>query len=112
LGNCRRILCRDLPGYNEYASPVCQRLIPYIWAFCCDLTVSFYGITHYLDFKSVIDVLGSDWKEDKEAEEERFEAVTREAFNPPFPQPTGYMGNVTYTPATPILVPPSNNGYL
>jgi protein-S-isoprenylcysteine O-methyltransferase Ste14 len=26
-----RILRRDLPGYNEYASRVRQRLIPYIW---------------------------------------------------------------------------------
>jgi hypothetical protein len=63
------------------------------WTFCCDLTVSFYGITRFLDFKSVIDVLGPDWKEDKEAENEHFVAVTRESFNPPFPRPTGYMGN-------------------
>jgi protein-S-isoprenylcysteine O-methyltransferase Ste14 len=26
-----RILRRDLPGYNEYASRVRHRLIPYIW---------------------------------------------------------------------------------
>jgi len=26
-----KVLCRDLPGYNEYASRVRHRLIPYVW---------------------------------------------------------------------------------
>jgi hypothetical protein len=63
------------------------------WPICCDFTVTFRSIARGLDFRSVIDVLGSGWIEDKKAEDEHFVAVTRESFNPPFPRPTGYMGN-------------------
>lgn len=55
--------------------------------------MTFDGTAQGLDFKSVVAVFGDGWRQDVQAENERFEAFTREVFNPPFPQASGYMGN-------------------
>ena len=57
------------------------------------------GTAQGLDFNTVVSIFGPGWRENREAENERFMAVTRESFNPPPPQPTGYMGDaiITYT---------------
>lgn len=62
-------------------------------------TARFLGNAAGLDFNTVINIFGSEWKENIPAENEVFMAITREPFNPPPPQPTGYMGNkiITYT---------------
>jgi hypothetical protein len=58
-----------------------------------------WGTAQGLDFKTIVGIFGPGWRENREAENEIFMAVTREPFNPPPPQPTGYMGNaiITYT---------------
>ena len=57
------------------------------------------GTSQGLDFNTVVGICGPGWKENREAENELFMAITREPFNPPPPRPTGYMGNtiITYT---------------
>lgn len=50
-----------------------------------------------LDFASVVKALGSDWKEDKDAELQYLIAITRAYINPSFPPATGYMGNTVIT---------------
>lgn len=63
------------------------------WSFCCDFSVTFWGALDGLDFLSVTRALGANWKRDRESETARFLSQTMEAFNPPFPTATGYMGN-------------------
>jgi len=61
------------------------------------------GIAQGLDFKTVVRIFGPGWRENRDAENERFMAIAREPFNPPQPPPTGYMGNaiITYTTGLP-----------
>ena len=62
------------------------------WPFCCRLDAEFWGDIAGLDFKSVIDDLGSHWREDRGAEAQV--AMSRaEPFNPPPKPTTGYMAN-------------------
>lgn len=58
-----------------------------------------YGSAQGLDFNTVVSIFGLGWKENREAENERYMAIAREPFNPPPPQATGYMANsiITYT---------------
>ena len=72
----------------------------------CYLTADFKGFSAGMDFESVVSKLGPGWKRDKDAETERFIAITREPFNPPFRQATAPMGNVilVYGEATHRLV--------
>lgn len=55
--------------------------------------VTFHGVASGLDFKSVINIFGSGWKEDVAAENEARMAFTREPLNPSYPQATNFMGN-------------------
>jgi hypothetical protein len=57
------------------------------------------GTSQGLDFNAVTGIFGPGWKENRDAENQLFMAITREPFNPPPPRPTGYMGNtiITYT---------------
>ena len=57
------------------------------------LRVTFHGVDSGLDFKSVVNIFGSGWKEDVVAEYEARVAVAREPSNPPYPQATNFMGN-------------------
>ena len=57
------------------------------------LDMTSWTVTKGLDFASVVQALGPDWKEDKDAEVQYLIAMTREYFNPPFPAATGTMGN-------------------
>jgi len=72
----------------------------YLWprgtadqALLCYLDATFQGFASGMDFDSVVARLGSGWHRDAKAEQDRFMAVTREPFNPPFPTPTAPMGN-------------------
>lgn len=85
------------------------------WPFCCRLDVEFWGDIPGLDFKSVIEDLGSHWREDRRAEAQV--AISRaEPFNPPPKPTTGYMANtiVVYEsyPATRISLEFDSAGHL
>jgi len=75
---------------------VVRQLNPY-----CDVRIDASSDMQELSFKSVVGALGSDWVEDKNGETEDFISVTREIFNPPYPNSTGYMGNAFITYKTP-----------
>jgi hypothetical protein len=64
------------------------------------------GAATGLDFNSVVGIFGADWKENREAENEIFMAITREPFNPPPPKPTGFMGDAIITIRG--VTPPTN----
>lgn len=57
------------------------------------------GTAQGLDFNTVVGIFGPGWRENRDAENERYMAIAREPVNPPQPQPTGYMANsiITYT---------------
>lgn len=61
------------------------------------LRINMYGITEGLDFKAVTGIFGEGWTENRQAENDKFMAITREPFNPPPPPATAYMGNAIVT---------------
>jgi len=72
----------------------------YLWprdaadqALICYLDADFRGFASGIDFDSVVARLGPGWRRNSKVEQDRFIAVTREPFNPPFPTPTTPMGN-------------------
>jgi len=67
-----------------------------------DLNVQ--GTTAGLDFKSVTDVFGANWMEDKPAELNLYNSIVREPWNPPPPKATAYMGNSIIKYFTPTSI--------
>jgi hypothetical protein len=62
------------------------------WPFCCRFDAEFWGDIPGLDFRSVTQLLGAGWKEDRMAEAQA--ALSRaEPFNPPPPPVTGYKAD-------------------
>jgi hypothetical protein len=63
------------------------------------VSVTLSGTSPDLDFKNVLEIFGAGWQRDRGLENQRFEAIAREPFNPPPPQSTEPMGNaiITYT---------------
>jgi hypothetical protein len=77
------------------------------WPFCCRFDAEFWGDIPGLDFRSVTQLLGAGWKEDRMAEAQV--ALSRaEPFNPPSRPATGYKANaiILYEsdPATRIVL--------
>jgi len=66
---------------------------PDYWKICCKMDVQFNGIFKGLDFVSVTNALGPDWKRNPIAEGPRI----REFATEPIPPITAYMGDSTIT---------------
>ncbi len=85
------------------------------WPFCCRFDAEFWGDIPGLDFRSVTQLLGAGWKEDRVAEAQ-VELSRAQPFNPPPLPATGYKANaiILYEsyPATPIVLTFDSTGRL